>query len=282
MLTKEQKIQYETFGFAVLKGLFSQAEAVVIREEFEAGLAAERGRLGTPELPTYFSALGPETPFMASLPEDPRFVEAAEQMWGEDVVAIGSAGQRFTGADTYWHPDLPEGTPETKDNHQQGVKFAFYLESLDADTGALRLIPGSFRSPFHDEIWATGLKSGAAESGVSVKGVPAFIWRSEPEDVLAFNLRTWHASWGGSSDRRQGTVVYYNNPKTEHEREMTREMARWIHSQSREQEHRYASEWLANPEGSVRRRRWIEWLDEYGFLGAASPQPGAGHSSRTS
>ena len=89
MLTEEQKVQYETFGFAVFKGLFSPAAASVIREEFEVGLAAERGRLGTPELPTYFSALGPETPFMASLPEDPRFVEAAEH------VGRGRGGNRL-------------------------------------------------------------------------------------------------------------------------------------------------------------------------------------------
>ena len=89
--------------------------------------------------------------------------------------------------------------------------------------------------------------------------------------MLAFNLRTWHASWGGSTDRRQGTVVYYNNPTTPHEREMTRDMARWIQSQSRKQEHRYDPDWLANPEGSARRERWIDWLYEYGFLSASPP-----------
>jgi hypothetical protein len=30
------------------------------------------------------------------------------------------------------------------------VKFAAYLERLDADTGALRLLPGSHRQPFHE------------------------------------------------------------------------------------------------------------------------------------
>jgi ectoine hydroxylase-related dioxygenase (phytanoyl-CoA dioxygenase family) len=32
------------------------------------------------------------------------------------------------------------------------VKMAFYLEPVDADTGALRLVPGSHLEPLHSEL----------------------------------------------------------------------------------------------------------------------------------
>ena len=33
-----------------------------------------------------------------------------------------------------------------------GVKFAYYLEPVDAESGALRLIPGSHKNPLHEDL----------------------------------------------------------------------------------------------------------------------------------
>jgi len=43
---------------------------------------------------------------------------------------------------------------------------------------------------------------------------PATALCSEPGDLVAFDLRLWHGSWGGKTDRRMCTVVYYKNPET--------------------------------------------------------------------
>ena len=273
MLTKDQLVHWETFGFVIFSGLLTSDEVETARKEFEAGLAAERSHSPEGGLPTGFSGLGPRTPFLASLPEDPRFQEAAEQMWGKDVVAMASNGQRFTKSYTNWHPDIPEGTPETKDNHVQGVKFAFYVEPLDRDTGALRVIPGSHKSPFHDQLFAMGLKGEDSlylkSSGLDVGDIPSYIWSSEPPDVIAFNLRMWHGSWGGSSDCRQCTVVYYKNPSSPREEELTRETARWVTKPTYDNSPkgpRYDPHWLSNTGGSPTRQRWIEWLHKYGFV----------------
>ena len=268
MLTRRQLVHWQTFGFVVLRGLLTADEAATARREFEAGLGAHRPEYASP---TYFSALGPLTPFLASLSEDPRFLEAGQQMWGEDAVAIGSSGQIFTKPYTYWHPDIPEGTPETKDDHVHGVKFAFYLDPLEGDTGALRLIPGSHKSPYHDRLFAMGLKGEDSpylkKSNLSVRDIPAYIWEAEPTDVLAFNLRVWHGGWGGSADRRQCAVVYYENPSTPRQEELAREMARWQRKVAKSPaETRYDPQWLSNPERSPTRQRWIEYLRRYGFL----------------
>ena len=271
MLTNQQLVHWETFGFVILRGLLTSDEVETARREFEAGLS-EKSKDPEGRLPTSFSAHGPTTPLLATLPEDPRFQEAAEQMWGKDVVLVGSSGQRFTKSHIYWHPDMPDATPETKDDHVQGVKFAFYLEPLDRDTGALRVIPGSHKSPFHDQLFAMGLKGWDSpylqSTGLNVGDIPSYIWHSDPSDVIAFNLRVWHASWGASADRRQCSVVYYKNPSTPREEELTRELAQWrkanAHAGSRGP--RYDPHWLSNPEGSPTRQRWIEWLHKYGFV----------------
>lgn len=42
---------------------------------------------------------------------------------------------------------------------------------------------------------------------------------------MAFDLRLWHASRGGSSDRHMCTIVYYANPRTDEERQALRNQA---------------------------------------------------------
>ena len=273
MLTEQQLTYWHTFGFVTFPDLFTEDEVETIRKEFEAGLAAEQAYNPDGELPLYFTGLGSSTPFLAALPEDPRFLDAAEQMWGNDVVAMGSSGQRFTKSNTYWHPDLIEGSSETKDNHVKGVKFACYMEHLEGDSGALRLVPGSHKSPFHDELFAMGLKGDDSpylkEAGLTVSDIPAYVCASKPTDVIAFNNRLWHSSWGGSSDRRQCTVVYYKNPGSAREEELTREhvgLSAKLTTDADGHGPKYPAEWLDNPAGSPTRQRWIDWLKHYGFI----------------
>ena len=90
--------------------------------------------------------------------------------------------------------------------------------------------------------------------------------KSEPGDVVAFDMRCWHASWGGSDDRRMCTLVYYNNPKTPEEDAATRNRAR---SNAKSPEHfnrpgtaLYDPHWVENPMRSEKR--------QLGLIGCAS------------
>lgn len=273
MLTAYQQRHWDTFGFVTFHDLFSQIEVDIIQDEFELGLKSEQANYPDGELPRHFTGLGSETPFFRSLPEDPRFLEAAEQMFGNDVVSVGSNGQRFTTDKTRWHPDLIKGTSETKNNHIEGVKFACYLEPLGINNGSLRLIPGSHLSPFHDELFAIGLKGNDSEflkgTGLSVGDIPAYVWTSQPTDVIAFNNRTWHASWGGSGDRRQINVMYYKNPHNVREEGLAYEISRQEKILRIDDDRRglmYPYSWLANPDNDPKRQHWIDWLGKYGYL----------------
>ena len=41
------------------------------------------------------------------------------------------------------------------------------------------------------------------QNGMTVDEIPAFIAHSRPGDVIAFDNRVWHASWGGIGCRAQ-------------------------------------------------------------------------------
>lgn len=258
MLTDAQITHFRTFGFLVFRQLFTETELATIHAEFEHGLGTAYRHLpfdGT--LRHWVPMMGPETPFYASLQEDPRFYRVAEQLYGEDVFAVITDANRYIG-DSPWHPD-------TGSLHQYGVKFAFYLEPVDAESGALRVIPGSHHDPYHSEV-----KEHMIQVKPEFRDVPAYVCASQPGDVVAFDLRLWHGSCGGAADRRMCTVVFYNNPKTAEEEEVTRRQAaanpNFAEIFGRPAEPIYHPHWVANPEGSPLRQRWIDRLTELGFI----------------
>ena len=271
MLTNDQVIQFDTFGFLVLGGgVLTPEELDTINSEFETGLAtAERDMdRQTIRKQLNWSNLGPGTPYLASLLEDPRFSDAAEQILGEAAVGSYCNSNSFNGDRTEWHPDST--TP-----HWRGFKFAFYPQPVYENTGALRLIPGSHKEPFHSELQRITLKEsaqGAVElSGLSVEDVPAYAARSEPGDVVAFDNHTWHASWGGSTDRRMCSQGYFFTPTPPEEegaiRVHVKQDAQIIQAFPQVRRH---PNWIDNAEGSPRRQRWIDALRKWGFIGADS------------
>ncbi|MDE0314140.1 MAG: phytanoyl-CoA dioxygenase family protein [Candidatus Poribacteria bacterium] len=261
MLTEQQIKHFHTLGFLVFPQLFNQDELDTIHKEFEASMAAAYRHMpfdGTRR--HWLPMMGPKTPFFANLPEDPRFCAVAEQLYGEDVFCIVSDANRYVG-NTGWHPD--HNADPTKDCY--GVKFAFYLEPVDAESGALRLIPGSHKNPFHED-----LRENLNQFGLEICDVPGYVCESEPGDVVAFDVRCWHASWGGSDDRRMCTVVYYNNPKTPEEDAAARNRASGNAGTTERfnlpDMPLYDPHWVANPTGSQKRQRWIDRMRELGFL----------------
>lgn len=256
MLTEPQITFFNTFGFLILRKVFSEEELAKMNEEFDASLKNIQREKPDNEAPKHFnwSNLGPETPFLGMLPEDPRICETAEQLFGENVVAVSSNSNRRVG-DTHWHTD--QSHP-----HSYGLKFAAYLQPLDSHIGAFRVIPGSHKKPFNAQLKSIMMDG-------SENSVPYYSCDSAPGDIIIFNFATWHSSWGGSSDRRMCTVDFYKNPETPEEVEGTYDQVivdEKVYANIRASGSGFHPHWLANAKNSARRQRWIDWLRKYGFV----------------
>ena len=267
MLTDRHVAQFETFGFVVLRGVLGSDELSAARAEFDTGLAraaAATERRGIRKQLNW-SNLGPDTPFLGSLLEDVRFVGAAERFYGGEAIGYYANSNSFDGDRTEWHPD-------TSILLRRGVKFAFYLQPLDDTSGALRFIPGSHREPLHSGVRKIGIKESNLRvldaGGLEVDEVPSYVARSEPGDVIAFDSRVWHASWGGRPDRRMCSLGYFAVPATAAEEDAMAELAR----QDAELLESFPlvarpQHWVRNPAGSPTRGRWIRALRQWGFAG---------------
>ena len=261
MLSNQQYQHFQTFGFIVLRQFFTLDEVTTLREEFEKGLdLAYQHRPFDGSERHWTPQLGPDTPYYASLLEDQRFWSITAQLYGEDAFAVGTDANRYIG-DTRWHPDHHADPKEDC----YGIKYAFYLDSVGPETGALLLIPGSHRNPLHDDL-RDNLKS----MDLGIADISAHICSCEPVDIVAFDMRCWHASFGGNEGRRMSTCCYYKNPETPEEETAARKRAAGSRN-APAQYHRpddplFHPTWVANPQNSALRQGWIDRLQELEFI----------------
>lgn len=143
MMSQLELTQFEAFGFMVMHNILSSDEISRAHAEFDIALAdarreievsGARGQLN-------WTHQRPDTPVLASLMEDERFFGAAKQILDDDAMSLFARANAFFGDRTEWHPDVSE-------SHWRRIKFDFYLQPLDGETGSLRFIPGSHKDPF--------------------------------------------------------------------------------------------------------------------------------------
>jgi hypothetical protein len=192
----QQRAFFETFGFLKLPGLLKNEIAGIIAE-FEAvfpqlGLRHD-GVKRTSIVPFVDQRAG-----LCALLDHPGILAAVGNLIGPDFNYVSSDGNYYTG-DTGWHRD-------SLYQSNSYLKLALYLDPVTKDTGCLRVIPGSHR----DEglkLWDGGAIPESQELwNVAPREVPHFPLENEPGDVLIFNHRTLHASFGGGKQRRMFTM----------------------------------------------------------------------------
>ena len=233
MLTQEQIAHYDTFGFLVLKGLFSADEIDEFRSVSLSVMSDLRG--GCDYIKTHNQAVQPwfeRHPSMENLVDDDRLHQIGASLCGPDFWLDGTEGQLRVG-DTAWHADTatPEDLP--------WVKLAIYLDPLTKDDGCLRVIPGTHRERDPDPY--AGLRKGGPNAdprpfGVRPDEIPAVALETEPGDVLVFTERVIHGAFGGGVGRHQICVSFVGDLKTDQHVDYVRqfyEQAKWSASPTR-------------------------------------------------
>jgi Phytanoyl-CoA dioxygenase (PhyH) len=209
MLTDEHVEHYRTFGFVILRRQLDEETIAALSAEIDH---AFRDAFGDrfDERPDAGGISGHYLPVMSTerTPVSLGLLEcfdpiARRLLDGEALPAPAQAILFFDQA--AWHEDT--GFAVT------AVKFACYLESLTAANGALRVLSGSYLDTYRDTAKRFDRRVMAQnrdELQVTVERVPAYVCETRPGDVIAFDLRLYHASIYGR-DRRQWTVTYYRD-----------------------------------------------------------------------
>jgi hypothetical protein len=204
VLTNEEKLHFDVFGFLVKRRYFTRDETNGFSRAFDCFMADHRdGKPFPGKKRQWVFGFVDKQPELRGLPEDDRIHEPIERLLGRDFVWIGSAGNIYVG-DTGWHPDGSEF-------EYSRIKVVFYLDPVGRDSGCLRVIPGSHRMPLHETL--SPLRLQRADPSISPFGAPpeevsCVPLESWPGDVVFFNQDLWHASFGGSNARRMFTLNF--------------------------------------------------------------------------
>lgn len=276
MLSQAQIDHFHTFGYAVLRQRFTPAEVAALQRESRSELEHQYRHLPFDGTRRHFCCMNDDerTPTFARLLEDPRFLDAAEQLVGP-VAPIWCDANRYVDPTTHWHPDMQPGE---WGHRTAAVKFCIYLEPLRASTGALRVIPGSHLRPYHDTVRAY-----LDAHGPRVDEVPAVACETDPGDVIVFSTPTWHASWGGGRDRSLCTVAYYRMPQRADDHAALLDALRAQMPSTRDsmqwRGEVFPSAWIARAATDDRRRRVVERIHRAGFFAAVGADAAAAEAA---
>jgi ectoine hydroxylase-related dioxygenase (phytanoyl-CoA dioxygenase family) len=211
-LTPQQVTYFETFGFLKLPGVFA-ADVDDIVQGFEEVFAVE----GHPRMELYEPLHGRErrliipqfvtkSPKLSRLLDDPRVVGIVSSLLGDDYEYAESDGNLFD-CESAWHSDM-YGAPL----HLHHVKLSFYLDRLRADSGAIRVIPGT---NFFNETFAKTVRRKLLdpdnirnEFGVDGREIPSVPLETDPGDLVVWDFRTVHASYHGGVRRRLFSINF--------------------------------------------------------------------------
>ena len=192
----QQRAHFETFGFLKLAGLL-KTEVAGITREFEAVFT----QLGQKHDGTKRTGVVPfidQRAGLCALLDHPGILAAVGNLLGTDFNYVSSDGNYYSG-DTDWHRD-------SLYQSNSYIKLALYLDPIRRDTGCLRVIPGSHTDAGMVQWNDDRMRAAETEWGIPQRALPAYAIESDPGDVLLFNHRTLHASFGGSSSRRMFTM----------------------------------------------------------------------------
>lgn len=133
----------------------------------------------------------------ALIADDPRLFQGSAELLGGPTVPTAPTATCFI-SNAGWHTDqrLDVG----------GVKVLAHLEPRTADSGALRVIPGSHEPGFAERLAAYWSRD-PARQGFDGWPVPCVVLETEPGDAIAFDVHLLHSSLGG--DKRLAWTIEY-------------------------------------------------------------------------
>ena len=206
-LTEQQIRFFDIFGFLHFPGLFAN-DIDYITKSFEQiwvdHNSSNQGKVHDGNIRSTIVPFIDQNEYLCSLIDDQRLDGIATTILGNDYNYVSSDGNFYVG-DTPWHSDFSRP--------KKTIKIAFYLDEVTKDAGCLRVIPGSHKM---GDVFATLLKETIVTRdpnetlllGIQPNEVPAVALECKPGDLVCFDRRIKHASFGGGTHRRMFTMIF--------------------------------------------------------------------------
>ena len=276
MFSHQQILHFRAFGFVVLRGFLDEHEVARLRAEVTTSIGEAFGGVGTGDdaegtggiRGDYLPLSVDRAPLSQSLiADDARFFQGSTELVGHPTVPTVPIATCFT-SNSGWHTDDGRGVG--------GVKFLAYLESRTAETGALRVMPGTHVPEYQcriNEYWSQD----PAAQGFAAWPVPGVALETEPGDVIAFNVHLFHSSDGGHN-RLAWTIEYLPWPGLVDANRMALVRRSVIETVDYEPEGYDRDlwptwrEWVAGARGIASRETAVQRLRLLGVLGEGDPR----------
>ena len=154
-------------------------------------------------------------PKLAWLRDDPRVTDLVRALLGDEYLYDGSAGNLFSSY-IRWHSDH-FNRPVPREIH---AHLMFYLDDLDADSGALRVMPGTnhpgvFRTSLYDEGRHATPQNLERRFGLAEQDLPCWTITVRPGDLVVFNDAILHANFNGGARRRMFSLQFIQRATNE-------------------------------------------------------------------
>jgi len=241
---EQYKAGYDRDGYAIIRGFYSAEEICVLQRELDRYISEV-----IPTLPDkhafYEDKDRPETlkqmqmmmgdPYFAEIAENPRWIDLAETLIGEEVTALGPE----------WF-NKPPGTSHPTPPHQDNYYFNLVppnvatiwlaLDEVDEENGCLRYVPGSHLKGFrpHSRTSVLGFSQGITDYGAEDYASEELmilnpgdaiihhgntIHRAEPNQSPTRHRRSFAMVLKGVSCRRDEEAYerYLNAAKSQHQ-----------------------------------------------------------------
>ena len=218
-LSEDELKQFDAFGFVLRRQTFDASEVADFIDALEAVCARRLGHPPGAADAVWERSFAESHPTLMKLLCDDRVFLPVVEILGEDFLWVGSEGMwgfEEKLANHHWHAD-GGWIPEQISPHR--LKVMLYLDRQDRDTGALRIMPGSHRSPYHDALLPCNdehAKPGTPSFfGLPGQELPGLAIETEPGDLVFFNNWLFHSVYGKIHPRRSLVLQYIGAPRTE-------------------------------------------------------------------
>ena len=250
MLTERQQNHFHTFGFLVVADMFSAPEIKALKATFaQMSDCATSTRSGCRGQSDYLEQIN------SGMLDDQRLVDTIGSLLGDDAVYLQSWAATYSDDQSWqttmgWNVEISGGRADAIGEfggyYFCGARAVIALDKIPA--GAFRVIAGSHREPYHDQLWSLSADISSAKRtrrdlealcdrdqicgsrrdrlfadtnanafDLEPEKIPHMAVKHEPGDLLVVDDMLWFACLGIES-LRTVEIDWKGTPETGHNR----------------------------------------------------------------